>query len=77
MLQLNSSNPVVQVDPFEVQPAMFELKSNELMTLEVLFAPKMLDVFTQSLIIVCDNCHVHRLTVTGEQFEAVMAVKKL
>ena len=70
-LQVNSSNPTVQIDPFEVQPALFELKSNELMTLEVLFAPKTLDVFSQSLVIVCDNCHVQRLTVTGEQCETL------
>jgi len=52
-------------DAFEVSPVVLEISAGETTELNILFAPKCVAAFSESLMIVCDNCQVQRLTVTG------------
>ncbi|XP_031565846.1 deleted in lung and esophageal cancer protein 1-like [Actinia tenebrosa] len=55
----------LDIAPFEVKPAMFELKSGETIDLEVTFCPSAAKFFKKEMIMVCDNCHIKVLTVEG------------
>ncbi|XP_013414779.1 deleted in lung and esophageal cancer protein 1 [Lingula anatina] len=61
-----SSTGSVQVPPFEIRPSVFELHHGDTMLLEVIFTPPSVKEYTQSLTIVCDNCHVQHFTIRGE-----------
>ncbi|NXL85041.1 DLEC1 protein, partial [Alectura lathami] len=56
--------PVVQ-DPFGIYPAVFELAPGQSTTVEVTFFPSLPEVSQQTYTIVCDNCQVNDVTVTG------------
>jgi len=52
-------------DSFEARPVMFDIPAGQTALLDVLFAPRFIGEFSESLSIICDNCHVRHLTVTG------------
>ncbi|NXY73098.1 DLEC1 protein, partial [Glareola pratincola] len=52
-------------DPFGIYPAVFELAPGQSTTVEVVFFPSFPEVSQQTYTIVCDNCQVNDVTVTG------------
>ncbi|NXN21972.1 DLEC1 protein, partial [Nycticryphes semicollaris] len=52
-------------DPFGICPAVFELAPGQSTTVEVVFFPSFPEVSHQTYTIVCDNCQVNDVTVTG------------
>ncbi|XP_010004306.1 PREDICTED: deleted in lung and esophageal cancer protein 1, partial [Chaetura pelagica] len=52
-------------DPFGIHPAFFELAPGQSTTVEVVFFPSCPEVSQQTYTIVCDNCQVNDVTVTG------------
>ncbi|XP_074725552.1 deleted in lung and esophageal cancer protein 1 [Strix uralensis] len=52
-------------DPFAIHPAVFELAPGQSTTVEVVFFPSIPEVSQQTYAIVCDNCQVNDVTVTG------------
>ncbi|XP_074938338.1 deleted in lung and esophageal cancer protein 1 [Phalacrocorax aristotelis] len=52
-------------DPFGIHPAIFELAPGQSTTVEVAFFPSSPEVSQQTYTIVCDNCQVNDVTVTG------------
>ncbi|PKK32004.1 deleted in lung and esophageal cancer 1 [Columba livia] len=52
-------------DPFGIHPALFKLAPGESITVEVVFFPSTPEVLQQIYTIVCDNCQVKDVTVTG------------
>uniref|UniRef100_A0A8C3K0N0 DLEC1 cilia and flagella associated protein n=1 Tax=Calidris pygmaea TaxID=425635 RepID=A0A8C3K0N0_9CHAR len=52
-------------DPFGIYPAGFELAPGQSTTVEVMFFPSLPEVSQQTYTIVCDNCQVNDVTVTG------------
>ncbi|NXA30447.1 DLEC1 protein, partial [Ibidorhyncha struthersii] len=52
-------------DPFGIRPAVFELAPGQSTTVEVVFFPSFPEVSEQTYTIVCDNCQVNDVTVTG------------
>ncbi|KAK4827909.1 hypothetical protein QYF61_022332 [Mycteria americana] len=52
-------------DPFWIHPAVFELAPGQSTTVEVVFFPSFPEVSQQTYTIVCDNCQVNDVTVTG------------
>uniref|UniRef100_A0A8C0BA16 DLEC1 cilia and flagella associated protein n=1 Tax=Buteo japonicus TaxID=224669 RepID=A0A8C0BA16_9AVES len=52
-------------DPFGIHPAVFELAPGQSTTVEVMFFPSVPEVSQQTYTIVCDNCQVNDVTVTG------------
>lgn len=50
---------------FEVKPVLFQVTSDQPAVLNVLFAPPMCGEFSQQLTILCDNCHVRHISITG------------
>ncbi|XP_033106181.1 deleted in lung and esophageal cancer protein 1-like [Anneissia japonica] len=56
----------VKLEPFDVQPAMFELPAGYSTLLQVVFTPPSVETFTQNITMVCDNCHVKHFTLKGE-----------
>ncbi|NXW83647.1 DLEC1 protein, partial [Alopecoenas beccarii] len=52
-------------DPFGIHPAVFKLAPGESITVEVVFFPSTPEVSQQTYTIVCDNCQVNDVTVTG------------
>eukprot|EP00058_Branchiostoma_floridae_P005202 XP_002590690.1 hypothetical protein BRAFLDRAFT_125551 [Branchiostoma floridae] len=55
----------VELAPFEVRPAVFQLMPGEAILLEILFAPTSIKTFNQTVTMVCDNCQVKHFTVKG------------
>ncbi|RXM99899.1 Deleted in lung and esophageal cancer protein 1 [Acipenser ruthenus] len=51
--------------PFVIRPNVFELHPGQATAIEVLFLPSSSDVFKQTFTIVCDNCQVKDIAVTG------------
>ncbi|POI32529.1 hypothetical protein CIB84_003720 [Bambusicola thoracicus] len=52
-------------DPFGIYPAVFELAPGQSTTVQVVFFPSLPGVSQQTYTIVCDNCQVNDVTVTG------------
>ncbi|NXD77470.1 DLEC1 protein, partial [Halcyon senegalensis] len=52
-------------DPFGIQPPGFELAPGQSITVEVAFFPSFPEVSQQTYTVVCDNCQVSDVTVTG------------
>ncbi|NXK48995.1 DLEC1 protein, partial [Chauna torquata] len=52
-------------DPFGIYPAVFELAPGQSTTVEVVFFPSFPEVSQKTYTIVCDNCQVNDVTVTG------------
>ncbi|XP_064495177.1 deleted in lung and esophageal cancer protein 1 isoform X1 [Pseudopipra pipra] len=55
----------VTQDPFGIQPAVFELIPGQSETVEVLFFPSLPEASQQTYTLLCDNCPVNDVTVTG------------
>ncbi|KAM6117322.1 LOW QUALITY PROTEIN: deleted in lung and esophageal cancer protein 1-like [Pterocles gutturalis] len=55
----------VTQDPFGIQPAVFQLAPGQSITVEVMFFPSVPEMSQQTYTIVCDNCQVNDVTVTG------------
>ncbi|MBZ3883328.1 Deleted in lung and esophageal cancer protein 1 [Sciurus carolinensis] len=55
----------VEQPPFGVMPSVFELAPGFAVLVEVLFLPVSLEKAEQTFIIVCDNCQVKELVITG------------
>ncbi|TFK04449.1 gamma-tubulin complex component 2 [Platysternon megacephalum] len=55
----------VEQGPFGIRPAAFELGPDQAMLLEVVFSPSSPENLKQTFTIVCDNCQINDITVTG------------
>ncbi|KAM9308186.1 deleted in lung and esophageal cancer protein 1 [Gastrophryne carolinensis] len=55
----------VEQPPFAIRPAMFELYPGQETIIEVVFFPSSAETYNQVFTIVCDNCQVKDLTLTG------------
>ncbi|XP_062982585.1 deleted in lung and esophageal cancer protein 1 [Elgaria multicarinata webbii] len=55
----------VEQVPFGIRPAVFELAPGQSMLIEVVFVPIFPEVLSVTYIIVCDNCQINEITVTG------------
>nr|DBA25051.1 TPA: hypothetical protein GDO54_012624 [Pyxicephalus adspersus] len=55
----------VEQAPFGIHPAMFELYPGQETVIEVVFFPTSAETYSQVFTIVCDNCQVKDLTLTG------------
>ncbi|KAL7976456.1 hypothetical protein Chor_008405 [Crotalus horridus] len=55
----------VKQHSFGICPAVFELNPGQSIPIEVVFMPTSAEILTVTYIIVCDNCHIHEITVTG------------
>ncbi|XP_053571638.1 LOW QUALITY PROTEIN: deleted in lung and esophageal cancer protein 1 [Bombina bombina] len=55
----------VEQAPFGIRPAVFELYPGQETVIEVVFFPNSPETFTQVFTIVCDNCQVKDVTITG------------
>ena len=56
----------VQMYPFEVRPAVFELPRGGSTVIEVAFTPSNPEFYSVQMTMVCDNCHVRHFTITGQ-----------
>jgi hypothetical protein len=54
------------VQPFEVQPSMFELHKGDVLVLEVVFKPPDIKTYEQEIVIVCDNCTSFEFKLVGQ-----------
>ncbi|KAM4705192.1 deleted in lung and esophageal cancer protein 1 [Rhinophrynus dorsalis] len=55
----------VEQAPFGIRPAAFELYPGQAITIEVVFFPTSSETYNQVFTIVCDNCQVQDITLTG------------
>ncbi|KAM6452904.1 deleted in lung and esophageal cancer protein 1 [Liasis olivaceus] len=55
----------VEQEPFGIRPAIFELAPGQSLPVEVVFMPISSEVLSVTYVIVCDNCHVNEIIVTG------------
>ncbi|XP_067386498.1 deleted in lung and esophageal cancer protein 1-like [Emydura macquarii macquarii] len=55
----------VEQGPFGIRPAVFELGPGQATLLEVMFSPSSPENLKQIYTIVCDNCQINDITVTG------------
>ncbi|XP_048580368.1 deleted in lung and esophageal cancer protein 1 isoform X2 [Nematostella vectensis] len=55
----------VNVNPFEIEPAMFQLRKGESTTIKITFSPYAATFFKQEIAMVCDNCQVKSFSVEG------------
>ncbi|KAJ7322118.1 hypothetical protein JRQ81_018405, partial [Phrynocephalus forsythii] len=55
----------VEQEPFGIRPAVFELAPGDSTLIEVVFMPVVPEVASATYLIVCDNCQIHEITVTG------------
>ncbi|XP_029139257.1 deleted in lung and esophageal cancer protein 1 [Protobothrops mucrosquamatus] len=55
----------VKQHPFGICPAVFELIPGQSIPIEVVFMPSSAEIVSVTYIIVCDNCHIHEIIVTG------------
>ncbi|XP_046292600.1 deleted in lung and esophageal cancer protein 1 isoform X3 [Marmota monax] len=60
-----ATSSFVEQPPFGVMPSVFELAPGSAVLIEVLFLPMSLEKVEQTFIIVCDNCQVRELVITG------------
>lgn len=65
----SSVNPS-QLDaaPFQIRPAIFELKHKETTLIEVIFRPTTLGPAKLDVLTLCDNCHMKQFTFKGMRF---------
>ena len=58
---------VVKVgEVFELKTICFELSTRDVVEVEVKFSPVSASHFSESLLIICDNCQLKRITLTGD-----------
>ncbi|XP_043546785.1 deleted in lung and esophageal cancer protein 1 isoform X1 [Chiloscyllium plagiosum] len=55
----------LDVAPFAIRPAVFELSPGQTLIMEVAFLPPSSDTFSQTVTMVCDNCHVKDFVLRG------------
>ncbi|XP_078087239.1 deleted in lung and esophageal cancer protein 1 [Mustelus asterias] len=55
----------LDVTPFAIRPAVFELNPGQALILEVAFLPPSAETFSQTVTMVCDNCQVKDFVLTG------------
>ncbi|GCB67487.1 hypothetical protein scyTo_0012149 [Scyliorhinus torazame] len=55
----------LDVTPFAIRPAVFELNPGQALILEVAFLPPSSESFSQTVTMVCDNCQVKDFVLTG------------
>ncbi|XP_067326488.1 deleted in lung and esophageal cancer protein 1 [Anolis sagrei] len=55
----------VEQDVFGIHPAVFELAPGQSTVIEVVFMPILPEIFTVTYLMVCDNCQINEITVTG------------
>nr|XP_060639348.1 deleted in lung and esophageal cancer protein 1 homolog [Anolis sagrei ordinatus] len=55
----------VEQDVFGIHPAVFELAPGQSTVIEVVFMPILPETFTVTYLMVCDNCQINEITVTG------------
>ncbi|XP_059496324.1 deleted in lung and esophageal cancer protein 1 isoform X2 [Stegostoma tigrinum] len=55
----------LDVTPFAIRPAVFELSPGQALIMEVAFLPPSADTFSQTVTMVCDNCQVKDFVLIG------------
>ena len=60
-----SDYDVIDINPFVIRPAEFQLMSGDSIDLEVLFTPEGSEEYKRKFVMVCDNCQVKIFTITG------------
>lgn len=63
---MNVSSTILSVQPFELQPSMFELHKGDVLVLEVVFKPPDIKTYEQDIVIVCDNCTSFEFKLVGQ-----------
>ncbi|XP_072029825.1 LOW QUALITY PROTEIN: deleted in lung and esophageal cancer protein 1-like [Amphiura filiformis] len=56
----------VDLQPFVIEPSLFELLAGHTITLQIIFTPPSIRSFSRDITMVCDNCTVRHFTVKGE-----------
>ena len=52
--------------PFQIRPAIFELGHKETTVVEVIYRPLSLGISSTEVLMLCDNCHMKQFSVTGK-----------
>eukprot|EP00794_Sanderia_malayensis_P003460 gene3460-3956_t len=55
----------VNIGSFILKPAMFHLKANESIDIEVIFSPTSVKLCEEEVVIVCDNCNTRSFVIEG------------
>ncbi|XP_072911149.1 deleted in lung and esophageal cancer protein 1 [Hemitrygon akajei] len=55
----------LDIAPFAIRPAVFELQPGQALMLEIAFLPTTAEAFFQTVTMVCDNCQVKDFVLTG------------
>ncbi|XP_067824418.1 deleted in lung and esophageal cancer protein 1 isoform X2 [Heptranchias perlo] len=55
----------LDVSPFAIRPAVFELHPGQALILEIAFLPTTSETFSQTVTMVCDNCQVKDFVLSG------------
>ena len=64
-LQTCSDYDAIDINPFVIRPAEFQLQSGDSIDLEVLFTPEGSEEYKRKFVMVCDNCQVKIFTISG------------
>lgn len=60
-------NPAsLDVAPFQVRPAIFELGHKETTCIEIVFRPSELGLANHEVLMLCDNCHMRTFNIIGK-----------
>ena len=51
---------------FRIHPTTFELRPNETVIIEVIFMPWHAAEYEDNFVIVCDNCQIRHIKITGK-----------
>ncbi|XP_072179053.1 deleted in lung and esophageal cancer protein 1-like [Diadema setosum] len=72
-----STGDKVNVPPFQLYPAVFEIMAGHAIPLQVCFSPPGTEVYEQEITIVCDNCTVKHFTLKGEGQKASVVLESV
>lgn len=67
ILQTNVNPMLLDAAPFQVRPAIFELANKETAMIEIIFRPSELGDSSHDILMLCDNCHMKKITITGKK----------
>ena len=66
--------PALKTPPFVISPTEFALDHGESVTLSVDYSPLELGLHERSFVIICDNCHVTKYTLTGSSESVFLSI---
>ena len=65
MLQSSVNPALLDVSPFQIRPAIFELGHKETTMIEIAFRPSELGQVNHEVLLLCDNCHMRQFNIIG------------